>query len=52
MYTDVLDRSQLLGVISQLAGLLSGFYDADPFTDKGQQMVDELTHWLDRDRED
>jgi hypothetical protein len=26
--------------------------DADPFTDKGQQMVDELTHWLDRDRED
>jgi hypothetical protein len=26
MYTDVLDRSQLLGVISQLAGLLSGFF--------------------------
>jgi hypothetical protein len=33
MYTDVLDRRQLVEVIAQLAGLLSSFYDADPFTE-------------------
>jgi hypothetical protein len=34
MYTDVLDRRQLVEVMAQLAGLLSSFSDADPFTEQ------------------
>ena len=46
MHTQFLNRNQLLSVIAQQAGLLSCFFGADPLSNQGQQMIEDLDDWL------